>query len=135
MAGDGADALRLKAYCLRGKLALSDAVPALENFGFRVAAEVPTFLTDASLGSIHDFILTVPAGLDAGALLERAGLIEAALAEIVEKMKDAAFAFCDGFQIKSTLVKSVPEREAEPGEIIKGRKAYRRFTIREIDND
>ena len=80
---DGADTLRLKAYCLAAKLALSDAVPALENFGFRVAAEVPTFLTDASLGSIHDFILTVPAGRDAGALLDRAALIEGALAAVL----------------------------------------------------
>ena len=80
---DGTDTLRLKIYCLRARLALSDAVPALENFGFRVAAEVPTFLTDPSLGSIHDFILTVPAGLDAGALLERAPLIEGALADVL----------------------------------------------------
>lgn len=81
--GDGADTLRLKAYVLGGTLALSDAVPALENFGFRVAAEVPTFLTDASLGSIHDFILTVPAGRDAEALLGRAALIEGALADVL----------------------------------------------------
>ncbi len=81
--GDGADTLRLKVYVMTGTLALSDAVPALEDFGFRVAAEVPTFLTDASLGSIHDFILTVPAGRDAGALLERATLIEGALAEVL----------------------------------------------------
>jgi glutamate dehydrogenase len=80
---DGADTLRLKIYAMRSTLALSDAVPALENFGFRVAAEVPTFLTDAGLGSIHDFILTVPAGLEAGALLERAALIEAALANVL----------------------------------------------------
>lgn len=80
---DGVDTLRLKIYAMRGTLALSDAVPALENFGFRVAAEVPTFLADPSLGSIHDFILTVPAGLEAGALLERAGLIEGALADVL----------------------------------------------------
>ncbi len=81
--GDGADTLRLKVYITRGSLALSDAVPALENFGFRVAAEIPTFLTDPALGSIHDFILTVPAGRDASALLERAALIEGALAEVL----------------------------------------------------
>ena len=83
MEADGADALRLKIYCARRRLALSDAVPALENFGFRVAAEVPTFLTDAALGSIHDFLLTVPAGLDPATLIARAGLIEAALAEVL----------------------------------------------------
>jgi glutamate dehydrogenase len=80
---DPADCLRLKIYCARGRLALSDAVPALENFGFRVAAEIPTFLTDPALGSIHDFIVTVPAGLDAAALLARAGLIEQAMADVL----------------------------------------------------
>ncbi len=80
---DGPDRLRLKVYVLKRALALSDAVPALENFGFRVAAEVPTFLADPALGSIHDFFLTVPAGLEAGALLERAGLIESALADVL----------------------------------------------------
>jgi len=80
---DGAETLRLKIYCLRGQLALSDVVPALEHFGFRVTAEVPTFLTDAALGAIHEFLLTVPAGLEAGTLLGRAGLIEAALADVL----------------------------------------------------
>ncbi|MBU7579073.1 MAG: NAD-glutamate dehydrogenase [Porphyrobacter sp.] len=81
--GDGADTLRLKVYISRGALALSDVVPAFENFGFRVLAEVPTYLADAGLGSIHDFILTLPAGRDAGALLDRAGLIEDALADVL----------------------------------------------------
>ncbi|MEO0057891.1 MAG: hypothetical protein RIT17_1364, partial [Pseudomonadota bacterium] len=83
MASDGPDSLRLKIYVARGRLALSDAVPALENFGFRVTAEVPTFLTDAALGSVHDFLLTVPAGLESSALVERAGLIEQALADVL----------------------------------------------------
>ena len=81
--GDAGDVLRLKIYCLKGKLPLSDAVPALENFGFRVLAEVPTFLTDPTLGSIHDFILSLPAGLEAASLLERAGLIEGALGDVL----------------------------------------------------
>jgi glutamate dehydrogenase len=79
---DAPGTLRLKLYCVRERLALSDAVPALENFGFRVLAEVPTFLADPALGAIHDFILTVPAGLDAGALLGRAALIEQAMADV-----------------------------------------------------
>jgi glutamate dehydrogenase len=82
MDSDGAHSLRLKIYCVRGRLALSDAVPALENFGFHVAAEVPTFLNDPALGSIHDFILTVPAGIDAATLLARAELIEQAMADV-----------------------------------------------------
>jgi glutamate dehydrogenase len=80
---DGDDVLRLKIYCIRGKLPLSDAVPALENFGFRVMAEVPTFLADPSLGSIHDFILSLPAGVDATTLLARAALIEGALDDVL----------------------------------------------------
>jgi glutamate dehydrogenase len=80
---DGVDTLRLKVYITKGALALSDAVPALENFGFRVLAEVPTYLTDAALGSIHDFILTLPAGRDAGALLDRSSLIEDAIADVL----------------------------------------------------
>jgi len=83
MNADGPDRLRLKVYLNRGALPLSDAVPALENFGFRVLAEVPTFLTDASLGTIHEFFLTLPAGREAGALLERAGLIESAIADVL----------------------------------------------------
>ncbi|MFM7404114.1 MAG: NAD-glutamate dehydrogenase domain-containing protein, partial [Erythrobacter sp.] len=81
--GDGSDTLRLKVYTTQGVLALSDAVPALENFGFRVLAELPTFLTDAALGSIHDFTLTLPAGRDAEALLGRAELIEGAIADVL----------------------------------------------------
>ena len=80
---DGPQTLRLKVYVLKGALALSDAVPALENFGFRVLSEVPTHLGDASLGAIDEFLLTLPAGRDAGALLERAALIEGALADVL----------------------------------------------------
>ena len=58
---------------------------------------------------------------------------DAAQAELVDKMKDAAFAFLDGFQVKATLVKAIADRAAEPGEIIRGRKAYRRFTVKEIE--
>ncbi|MFX8031918.1 hypothetical protein ABTK54_19215, partial [Acinetobacter baumannii] len=50
----GAD-LRLKIYRQGGALALSDAVPVLENFGFRVIEEVPTALQDEARGYIHDF--------------------------------------------------------------------------------
>lgn len=80
---DGPQTWRLKVYVLRGTLALSDAVPALENFGFRVLSEVPTHLADASLGAIDEFLLTLPAGRDAGALLARAALIEGALAAVL----------------------------------------------------
>lgn len=71
----------------------------------------------------------------AGAELEKEGKArkDAAAAELFDKLKDASFAFANGFTIKSTLVKATPDRPAEPGEIIKGRKSYRRLTIKETE--
>ena len=83
MAGDDAGTLRLKLYQRHGALALSDAVPALENFGFRVIEDVPTDLNQGRAGTIHDFILAVPAGQDPAALLARADTVEAALADVL----------------------------------------------------
>ena len=37
------------------RMPLSDAVPALENFGFRVLSELPTELGGGRAGTIHDF--------------------------------------------------------------------------------
>jgi predicted phage-related endonuclease len=56
---------------------------------------------------------------------------EAAAAELFDKLRDASVGFASGFMIRSTLVAAIPERTAEPGEIIRGRKAYRRLTIKE----
>ena len=53
----------------RKEMPLSDAVPALENFGFRVLAEMPTRLDDGELGTIHEFTLDLPPGVDTAALL------------------------------------------------------------------
>ncbi len=75
--------LHLKLYQRHGALALSDAVPALENFGFRVIENVPTELDDGRLGTIHDFTLELPMGSDPAALLTRAATIEAALADVL----------------------------------------------------
>ncbi|RDE05930.1 NAD-glutamate dehydrogenase [Sphingomonas aracearum] len=50
-------ATRLKVYRSGGPLALSDAVPVLENFGFRVIEEIPTALTDEARGYVHDFLV------------------------------------------------------------------------------
>jgi glutamate dehydrogenase len=84
--------LRLKLYQCRGSLPLSDAVPALENFGFRVLGEVPTPLDGGRIGTIHDFTLALPSGAEAGPLLERAGAIEAALAAVINGLaEDDAF--------------------------------------------
>jgi len=74
--------LRLKIYHASGEMALSDAVPALENFGFKVLSEMPTRLDDGKLGTIHEFTLELPAAADAADLLERADAIEAAIANV-----------------------------------------------------
>ncbi|WP_324695438.1 YqaJ viral recombinase family protein [Novosphingobium sp. RL4] len=58
---------------------------------------------------------------------------DAAQAELIGKLKDAAVGFMDGFTIKSTLVAGIPDRKAKPDEIIRGRKPYRRFSIKELE--
>jgi len=58
-AGDAPRALRLKIYRLGQIIALSDAVPVLENFGLRVIEEFPFDLDGGRLGWIHDFLLEV----------------------------------------------------------------------------
>jgi len=83
VAGDDAGVLRLKLYQRTGALALSDVVPALENFGFRVIEDVPTELDGGKLGTIHDFLLSVPAGLEPAALMDRAEAIEAAVGNVL----------------------------------------------------
>ncbi|HYD24952.1 MAG TPA: NAD-glutamate dehydrogenase domain-containing protein [Croceibacterium sp.] len=81
--GDPADRLRLKVYQLGGALPLSDAVPALENFGFRVLAERATELTGNEPGTIHDFSLGLLPAEDGDALLARSRAIEAAICAVL----------------------------------------------------
>ncbi|MFM5906423.1 MAG: glutamate dehydrogenase, partial [Novosphingobium sp.] len=85
LAGDEAGELRLKLYQRSGAIALSDAVPALENFGFRVIEDVPTTLEQRGeyLGAIHDFRLALPAGSESAAVLSHAPVIESALANVL----------------------------------------------------
>lgn len=78
--GDGM--LHLKVYRQGGPLALSDAVPALEHFGFRVIEEMPTGLTDEERSSIHDFTLETAA--DVPAVLAAADTLQEALAQVLE---------------------------------------------------
>ncbi|MFS0773430.1 NAD-glutamate dehydrogenase domain-containing protein [Sphingomonas sp. 1P08PE] len=64
---------QLKVYKLGGALALSDAVPVLENFGFRVIGELPTRLREASGAFVHDFVVDAVAAQDGDpAILEGA---------------------------------------------------------------
>jgi predicted phage-related endonuclease len=65
---------------------------------------------------------------------------EAAQAEIMFKLSQAAgagdpvkrvVATMPGFRATATLIDAIPDRAATEGEIIKGRKAYRRLSIKE----
>jgi predicted phage-related endonuclease len=56
---------------------------------------------------------------------------DAAKAELLDKIGTAGTGLLNGFTVRATTVAAVPEREALPGEIIRGRKAYRRITVKE----
>ena len=75
--------LRLKIYQHGGALPLSDAVPALENFGFRVLAEVASELGGDDPATIHDFTLALEPGLARAPILARAPAEEEALRQTV----------------------------------------------------
>ena len=82
--GGGGSQLRLKLYQRHGSLALTEAVPALENFGFRVIEDVPTTLKarGETLATIHDFLLDLPG--EAGRELRgHAPMVEDALAAVL----------------------------------------------------
>lgn len=88
----GEVALRLKLYQREGAIVLSDAVPVLENFGFRVLEEVPTPLDGGRLGYIHDFLVSHPADTSVDDLLGRAESIEGSLAAVLNgAAEDDAF--------------------------------------------
>ncbi|MCH7627204.1 MAG: NAD-glutamate dehydrogenase [Proteobacteria bacterium] len=88
----GEEGLRLKLYQREGAIVLSDAVPVLENFGFRVLEEVPTALDKGRLGFIHDFLVGTPPDSQVDDLLTRAPAIEASLAAVLNvAAEDDAF--------------------------------------------
>ncbi len=82
-ATDKGEQFHLKAYAIRQPLTLSDVVPALENFGFRVIEEVPTALDGGASGYVHDYELARMDGHDANELESRAETIEGALARVL----------------------------------------------------
>ncbi|RDC61257.1 Glutamate dehydrogenase [Alteripontixanthobacter maritimus] len=91
-ASDAPGRLRLKVIQHRGALALTDAVPALENFGFTVLTERPTPLNDGELGTINDFLLSLPtspetpdAAATTDAMLQRGDAIEEAIAAVLNE--------------------------------------------------
>ncbi len=80
--------LRLKIYQNEGTLPLSEAVPALENFGLKSISEVPTLLAQGSLGTIHDFQCDLGPRIDPEALLDRAPAIEDAIARVLNGLAE-----------------------------------------------
>jgi glutamate dehydrogenase len=82
---DPAHELRLKVYQHAGSLPLSDAVPALENFGFRVLSEYPTPLDGGAIGTVHDFRLTLASGEPIEPIVARAEEIERAIAAVLNE--------------------------------------------------
>ncbi|QNA86283.1 NAD-glutamate dehydrogenase [Sphingomonas sp. So64.6b] len=83
---------RLKIYRLGGALALSDAVPVLENFGFRVIEEVPTALADEGQAFVHDFLIEMGAQSARDAFGTDPAILENAIAAVLEgKAENDAF--------------------------------------------
>jgi glutamate dehydrogenase len=80
---DTPNRLRLKLYSL-ASIALSDAVPALENFSFRVLEEFPTTLIGAEPGHLHEFLLELPSGTKRDAVLARAAIIERSVEAVLK---------------------------------------------------
>ncbi|MEJ7927417.1 NAD-glutamate dehydrogenase domain-containing protein [Sphingobium sp. AN641] len=75
--------LRLKLYS-DVQVALSEVVPAFENFGFRVIGEMTTPIDGGALGHIQRFVLELPQGGDAGAVIDRADIVTQAIAQVLE---------------------------------------------------
>ncbi|MEO8454099.1 MAG: NAD-glutamate dehydrogenase domain-containing protein [Sphingomicrobium sp.] len=74
--------LRLKMYRRSGLIPLSEAVPVLENFGFRVLEEMPTVLA-GGIGYIHDFRVEIGDEADIDPILERISAVERSIANVL----------------------------------------------------
>lgn len=57
---------------------------------------------------------------------------DAAKAELLDKLGAAGTAKLNGFIVRATNVAAIPDRPARPDEIIKGRRGYRRLTVKEL---
>ncbi|WP_419723152.1 NAD-glutamate dehydrogenase [Sphingobium aromaticiconvertens] len=80
---DKVERLRLKLYTYEA-MALSEVVPAFENFGFRVIEEMSTPVDGGALGHIQRFILELPRGGDGSAVIARADIVTEAIAQVLE---------------------------------------------------
>ncbi|MEZ0497713.1 NAD-glutamate dehydrogenase [Sphingomonas sp. IW22] len=82
---------RIKIYRQGGALPLSDAVPVLENFGFRVIAELPTLLDGDEQVVIHDFYVEVPGAPHAEKQLDHPMVEDAIRAVLENRAENDAF--------------------------------------------
>ncbi len=98
--------LGLKIYQLGPSMPLSDAVPALENFGFRVLSEVPTELGNGERYTIHDFRLLLPRREEVEAVFERESAIEAAIGAVLNGIAE------DDVFNRLVIATGLDEREA-----------------------
>src|SRR3954447_6875685 len=84
---DGPRQLRLKMYRRGGLIPLSEAVPVLENFGFRVLDEMPTALSGGN-GYIHDFRVEIGGEADVQPIFSRIAQIEGAIANVLRGVSE-----------------------------------------------
>lgn len=80
---DTPERLRLKLYS-HDAIALSEVVPAFENFGFRVIDEMTTAVDGGAQGHVQRFVLELPAGEEADAVIARAAVVTEAIAQVLE---------------------------------------------------
>jgi glutamate dehydrogenase len=88
LASDAPGELRLKIYQQGGSMPLSDAVPALENFGFRVLSELPTQLVGSEHATVHDFKVLLHRSDDPADVLARAEAIELAISAVLNGLAE-----------------------------------------------
>ena len=81
--GDRTEQLRLKLYS-HDVIALSEVVPAFENFGFRVIDEMTTAVDGGAQGHVQRFVLELPSGGDAEKVTARASVVTEAIAQVLE---------------------------------------------------
>lgn len=60
--------------------------------------------------------------------------MEAARTRLLERIGSAGRALLPSYRIGCGMTKGSPDRVAKPGEIIKGRKGYRRFDLKQVEN-
>jgi glutamate dehydrogenase len=90
--GKDENALWLKVFSHGGAMPLSDIVPVIENFGFKVLEEMPTPLGGEVSAYIHDFRLAVPEGQDVASIIKRTETIDSALSAVLDgKAENDAF--------------------------------------------